>query len=179
MSSIEITERELKVIDEVSKDVNLTQRQISRRVGISLGMVNIILKKLAKKGYIKARQLNGKKIQYILTPKGFAEKARRSYRYLLRTISSIRQIKEEVQQIILKEYEKGQKSFIILGDGELADIVEMSLKDLRKEDLRYRRAAREEDIRDVHSTVLVAELNPDHRFRGKYIDILANITRSI
>jgi len=179
MSRLEITERELKVINEVSKNVNLTQRQISRKVGMSLGMVNIILKKLARKGYVKARQLNGKKIQYILTPRGFAEKARRSYLYFLRTIASVKKIKGEIQEIIQKEYEKGQRSFIILGRGELGDIVEISLRDLNKGDLRYQRVSREEEIKEREATVLVADLSPRRKPKNRYVDILAIITRLI
>jgi len=175
MSHSEITEKELKVIDEVSKDVNLTQRDISRKVGISLGMVNIILKRLTKKGYIKAGQLNGKRIQYILTPKGFAEKTKKSYHYILRTITSLRQMKRKIQEIILKEYESGQREFIILGNGELADIVEISLRSLNKPDIRYKRVSREEEIDSKEATVLAVNPKPGQKKANRYLDILAGI----
>jgi len=71
MNTSEINERELRVIEEVGADKNLTQRKISHSLGLSLGTTNLILKKLVRKGYIKMRQLNRRKIQYILTPKGF------------------------------------------------------------------------------------------------------------
>ena len=86
MNTSEINERELRVIEEVSRDKNLTQRKISHSLGLSLGTTNLILKKLVSKGYIKMRQLNRRKIQYILTPKGFAEKVKKSYRFFLKTI---------------------------------------------------------------------------------------------
>ncbi|MEA3485911.1 MAG: winged helix-turn-helix transcriptional regulator [Candidatus Aerophobetes bacterium] len=176
MSHPEITEKELRVIDEVSKDANLTQRDISRKVGISLGMVNIILKKLAKKGYIKARQLNGKRIQYILTPGGFAEKTKKSYHYILRTITRLRQMKKKIQKIILIEYKKGQREFIILGDGELADIVEISLRSLNKPDIRYKRIAREQEISNKEATILAVNPKPGQKKETRHLDILASIT---
>jgi len=175
MSHQEITERELRIIDEVSKDLSLTQRDISQKAGISLGMVNIILKRLIRKGYIKVRQLNGKRIQYILTPKGFAEKTKKSYHYILRTITSLRRMKGRIQEVILREYERGQRKFIILGDDELADIVEISLRSLNKADIRYKRVAREEQIEDKGATILAVNPKPGSKKSDRYLDILASI----
>ena len=89
MNSSIIGERELKIIEEISQDKNLTQRKISHRLGLSLGMTNIILKRLVSKGYIKVKGLDRRKVQYILTPKGFTEKTKKSYRYFLKTIYSL------------------------------------------------------------------------------------------
>ncbi len=72
-----ISERELRIIEEISRDRNLTQRKISHRLGLSLGMTNLILKRLVNKGYVKVRGLNRRKVQYILTPTGFAEKTKK------------------------------------------------------------------------------------------------------
>jgi DNA-binding MarR family transcriptional regulator len=89
MSSSIIGERELRIIEEISQNQNLTQRKISHKLGLSLGMTNIILKRLASKGYIKVKGLNRRKVQYILTPKGFAEKTKKSYRYFLKEDSAL------------------------------------------------------------------------------------------
>ncbi|NQS89643.1 winged helix-turn-helix transcriptional regulator, partial [Patescibacteria group bacterium] len=64
MNSSIIDERELRIIEEISRDKNLTQRKISHKLGLSLGMTNIILKRLASKGYIKVKELNRRKVQY-------------------------------------------------------------------------------------------------------------------
>ncbi len=123
MNSSTIGERELRIIEEISQNRNLTQRKISRRLGLSLGITNLILKRLASKGYIKVKGLNRRKVQYIITPKGFTEKTKKSYRYFLKTIHSLREMKKKIQQLILVECKKGETHFIILGEGELADIV--------------------------------------------------------
>jgi len=157
MDHSEITERELKVIDEIAKDQSITQREISRRAGMSLGMVNIVLKRLTRKGHIKLRRLNKRSLEYILTPKGFAEKAKKSYWYINRTINSLREIKAKIQILILKEYQRGERKFIILGNSELADIVEISLRDLRKSDLRYTRVSKREKIKEKDALILAAE----------------------
>jgi len=176
MDSSKITERDLKVIDEIAKNQSVTQREISRRAGMSLGMVNIVLKRLTKKGYVKLRKLNKRSLEYILTPKGFAEKAKKSYWYVRRTIDSLKQIKVKIQILILKEYQKGEREFIILGDSELADIVEISLRDLRKGDLRYTRVSEKENIKPRDVLILAAgEKHKASKNNKRWINVLEKI----
>jgi len=179
MNSSIIGERELKIIEEISQDKNLTQRKISHKLGLSLGMTNIILKRLASKGYIKVKELNRRKVQYILTPKGFAEKTKKSYRYFLKTIHSLQEMKKKIQHLVLMEYKKGKTHFIILGEGELADIVELSLKGLNKSELEYIRVSRLEDINGSKAVILLAESKPGFRTSAKtnrYIDVLSALS---
>jgi DNA-binding MarR family transcriptional regulator len=182
MNTSEINERELRVIEEVGRDKNLTQRKISHSLGLSLGTTNLILKKLVRKGYIKTRQLNRRKIQYILTPKGFAEKVKKSYRYFLETIHSLRLMERKIQELVLTEYQKGKTCFIIFGDGELADIIELSLKDLNKSKLEYRRVSRLEDIDSHTAVILLTQTEPELRTldleprTNRWIDVLASIS---
>ena len=100
MNNPGISDRELRIIEEISRDRDLTQRKISYRLGLSLGMTNLILKRLVNKGYVKVKGLDKRKVQYILAPKGFTEKTRRSYRYFLTTIRSLKEMKEKIQELI-------------------------------------------------------------------------------
>ncbi len=184
MNNLGIGERELKIIEEISRDKNLTQRKISHKLGLSLGMTNIILKRLASKGYIKVKGLNRRKVQYILSSKGFAEKTKESYRYFLKTIHSLQEMKKKIQRLVLMEYEQGKTHFVILGEGELADIVELSLKGLNKSELEYRRVSRLEDMIGSKAVILLAESKPEFRIEGlgsgdnKCIDVLATLSGS-
>lgn len=183
MNSSRIDERELGIIEEIRRDKNLTQRKISHKLGLSLGMTNLILKRLVNKGYVKIKGLDKRKVQYILTPKGFAEKTKKSYRYFLKTVHSFKEMKEKIQKLISMEYGKGKTHFIILGDGELADIVELSLKSLNKSDLTYRRASGPEEINSNKAVILLAESKPqikaDLKCRtNRWIDVLAAISSS-
>lgn len=185
MNSSGIGERELKIIEEISREKNLTQRKISHKLGLSLGMTNLVLKRLANKGYIKVKGLNRRKVQYILTPKGFTEKTKKSYRYLLKVIDSLKIMRKKIQQLILMEYEKGKTHFIILGDGELADIIELSLRDLNKSELGYRRVSKIEDIGSNKAIILLAQSKPELktlklglRSTNRWIDVLAAISGS-
>jgi len=130
-------EKEFAVIREISNNYLPDQRTIARKVGISLGITNLIIKRLVRTGYIKIKQLNRKKIQYILTPKGFSEKAKKSYNYTLKTIKQLRAIREGIQELILKEYRNGKTEFIIEGENDLADITELAFKNLAHLNLKY------------------------------------------
>jgi len=173
-----IEDYEFKIIDEIGKDLNTTQRKISRQIGLSLGMTNIVMKKLIAKGYVKVKGLNRRNVQYILTPRGFAEKVRKTHRYLLRTIDTLKTVKEKIQDTVLEYYEKGEKNFIILGKGELADIVEISLRDMEKKDLRYSRAKTSEEINSKNSIILLADRNIQKR-NNRYLNILEVISGKI
>jgi len=143
MSTLE--EREFNFLNIIHQEKNLSQRKLSKKLGISLGLTNIILKRLAKKGYIKIQGLDGRKVRYILTPKGFSEKFKRSYYYTLRTISEIAKIKRKIQELILEEYKKGNKDFIIEGKGELADLIEVVFRQLKLQNVSYRRKDKGKD----------------------------------
>lgn len=169
---------EFKIIDEIGKDLNTTQRRISHQIGLSLGMTNLIMKRLIAKGYVKVKGLNRRNVQYILTPRGFAEKVRKTHRYLLRTIDTLKTVKEKIQDTVLEYYEKGERNFIILGKGELADIVEISLRDIGKRDLRYSRARTPEEVNSKDSIVLLADGSIQKK-NNRYLNILEAISGKI
>ncbi|MBU1026754.1 MAG: winged helix-turn-helix transcriptional regulator [Candidatus Margulisbacteria bacterium] len=123
-----VNENELKIIDEISRESSLTQRELSQKTNLSLGAVNIILKRLVKRGAIKTKNLNPKKVEYMITPIGFSEKAKKSYNYFLKTVNLVKFVKLEIAKIVLEEFNRGQKKFVILGDDDLVDIIELALK---------------------------------------------------
>jgi DNA-binding MarR family transcriptional regulator len=140
---MEISEKEFAVIREISNNHLPDQRLIATRAGISLGLTNLIIKRLIKKGYIKAKQLDRKKIQYLLTPKGFSEKAKKSYNFTLRTIGFFTTIREKLQELITSGCQKGAIEFAISGNDELADIVEFALKNMPDKTVKFSRNSKE------------------------------------
>ena len=169
---------EFKIIYEIGKDLNTTQRKISRQIGLSLGMTNLVIKKLIAKGYVKVKGLDRRRVQYILTPRGFTEKVKKTHRYLLRSIETLKKVKEKIQDTVLEYYEKGERNFTILGKGELADIVEISLRDMGKRDMRYSRARTPEEINSKGSIILLADKSIQKR-NNRYLNILEVISGKI
>lgn len=91
----------LNVLREINGNPEMTQRELSTRLGISLGKINFILKALIQKGLVKAHNFknssNKKAYIYILTPSGIEAKARITYKFLMRKISEFEQLEEQIR----------------------------------------------------------------------------------
>lgn len=122
-----LNEREFELVNIVGAELAANQRELSRQMNLSLGMTNMLLRRLVTKGYIRIKQLDSRKVGYFLTPKGFAEKMRKSVKYTLKTISSIGLIKKQLLEILGSLYTQGHRKFYILGESDFAELVESSL----------------------------------------------------
>jgi DNA-binding MarR family transcriptional regulator len=122
-------EREFELINIIGGDLGSNQRDISRLMDLSLGMTNMLIRRLVTKGYIRISQLNKRKVQYLLTPKGFAEKMRKSVRYTLKTIHSIGLIKRRLASILRPVYEEGVRKFYVVGKSDLAGLIDVVLRE--------------------------------------------------
>jgi EPS-associated MarR family transcriptional regulator len=102
-------EEVLKVLREIKSDPEMTQRDLSVKLGISLGKVNFIMKALIYRGFIKVdnfKKSNNKSAYlYFLTPKGAEEKARITYRFLHRKMQEYEDLEREIR---LLEQEVGE-----------------------------------------------------------------------
>ena len=117
----EIRYRLLKILAE---EPRLGQREMAKRMGISLGKVNFCVSELAVKGWIKITRLKSarKKIPYIymLTPKGLEEKGKLTVRFLRRKLTEY----EEIKKQILELHNEVQQESLDNPKGELNDAVE-------------------------------------------------------
>lgn len=129
MKSDPLNEREFELINIVGAQLANNQRDLSAHMDLSLGTINMLVKRLISKGYIRIKQLNEKKVQYMLTPKGFSEKMQKSVKYTLKTIKSIGLIREHARSLIVDLYEQGHRQFYILGRSDLALLVEIIFRD--------------------------------------------------
>ena len=68
--------RDLRLLEAVHEDSQVTQRGLASKLGIALGLANIYLKRMIHKGYIKCVNVQPNRISYLITPRGIAEKAR-------------------------------------------------------------------------------------------------------
>jgi len=95
-------EETLRVMKEIESNSSLNQRLLSKRLNISLGKINYLLRELVKKGIVKIISFSknpkkAKKLKYVLTPKGLEQKMRLTYYFL--------QVKEKEYNRLKKEYE--------------------------------------------------------------------------
>ena len=134
MTQKTLNEREFELINIIGADLGSSQRDLSRQMDLSLGMTNMLIRRLISKGYIRITQLNKRKVKYLLTPKGFSEKMRKSVKYTLKTIDSIGLIKDRIKRVVEKLYAQGERNFFVLGKSDFALLIEIVFKDLKLKD---------------------------------------------
>ena len=117
----------LNIID--SKE-NPSQREIAKEVGISLGLVNTLLKKCAKNGLIKIERINSRNIKYFLTPAGIKEKTKKTITYVTKSYQTIKEVEAKVLKLALRA-EREEKTLYLYTNqqhDEILDLVSLVLK---------------------------------------------------
>ncbi|MBW1895860.1 MAG: MarR family EPS-associated transcriptional regulator [Deltaproteobacteria bacterium] len=99
----EIRYRLLKILSRESK---MTQRQMAKEMGVSLGKVNYCLSELSKIGVIKVNRFKSAKNKipyaYVLTPKGLEERARVTVSFMKRKIAEFEEIERQIRELALE-----------------------------------------------------------------------------
>jgi len=127
MGNIEDGHRTLRLLEEISKGEPLTQRDLSDRAGVALGLVNSYIKNLVAKGYVKVSAIPKKRYAYYLTPKGFTEKSRLTFAMLQNYTRVFREARREYSALFGAMREAGVKKVMFAGVDEVAEIAYLSL----------------------------------------------------
>lgn len=117
---------QLKLINEIEKGESISQRTISKELGVALGLANALIKKFIKKGFLKLSQAPMKRYAYYITPKGLTEKSRLTAQYLKNSLEFFKTSRVEFEQEFLKIKELSYSNLILVGIGELAEIAIMA-----------------------------------------------------
>ena len=103
-----------RVLALLERNPDITQRDLAKALGISLGGVNYSLRALVEKGMVKAQNFSSsdKKLAYayILTPKGLAEKSMLTARFLKRKMDEYEALRFEIETLQLSLRDKQQSS---------------------------------------------------------------------
>jgi DNA-binding MarR family transcriptional regulator len=118
----------LRLIGEIERDGTSSQRELSRRLNISVGLVNTFLKRLVAKGYFKVKTMPRNRVKYFLTPKGVARKSRLTVEYLHYSLNFYKDIKNLLLSKFSEMEKKQVNSILFLGAGEVADLAYLYLQ---------------------------------------------------
>ncbi|MBN2419825.1 MAG: winged helix-turn-helix transcriptional regulator [Deltaproteobacteria bacterium] len=118
----------LRLMGEIDRYGSLSQRELSRRLNISLGLVNTFLKRLVKKGYFKVKTIPRNRVTYLLTPKGVAEKSKLTVEYLKYSINFYKQIKDLLVKKFREMEAERVSSLLFFGAEEVADLAYLYLQ---------------------------------------------------
>jgi DNA-binding MarR family transcriptional regulator len=102
------------VLTILDREDSPSQREIAKQTGFSVGLVNTLIKKCAKKGLVKIERLNSRNIKYILTPEGIKEKTQKTIDYIKRSYQAIQQLQNRVTELALKHSSEGKEIYLSL-----------------------------------------------------------------
>jgi DNA-binding MarR family transcriptional regulator len=127
-------ERELEILTAIGEGEPLTQRALAQRLGVALGLTNLYLKRLAKKGYIKIAEFPRKpaarkRLRYLLTPRGIVEKTRLTYEHVAYSLNLYRRARQTLREALSHLPGNGMKRIALYGTGEAAELAYLTLKE--------------------------------------------------
>lgn len=122
-------ETELEFLAALEDGDAVTQQALSRRVAVSVGLVNAMVRRSVSKGYLKVREAPYKRYAYYLTPKGFSEKSRLVVEYLSSSLSFFREARQEYSDLMARIRGAGYQTVVLAGAGELCEIAILAAGD--------------------------------------------------
>lgn len=98
-----MNEAEFKTLRELSAEGTVSQRDLSKKVGLSLGSVNYIMKELIKKGYVKTQRFknshNKAAYIYVLTPQGINARVKQTQYFLQIKMNEYERLQKEIEEL--------------------------------------------------------------------------------
>ena len=130
-------DREFALLSEVERTPDTTQRQLAGRLDVSLGVINLLLRSVTRKGYMRMTRATWRRWFYALTPQGIMQRVRLTVAYMGQFLSRY----QTVKQILREELEPlalhAESRVAIYGTGEFAELVYLALKDLEIEEMDF------------------------------------------
>src|SRR3990172_8405329 len=123
-------QRDLQLLNEIESSDVVTQRGLAKRLGIALGLINLYLKRLAKKGHIKVVNIQKNRIRYLITAKGITEKSRLTYEYMQYSLQLYRQACAVLRARFRALAEQGRKRLVFFGVGEAAELAYLCVREM-------------------------------------------------
>jgi DNA-binding MarR family transcriptional regulator len=121
--------RALRLMAEIATEEPISQRELSSRLGIALGLVNSYLKNLVGKGFVRVKNFPRNRYAYLLTPQGIAEKSRLAYQHLGYFSSLYTIARQDYLALFRSLHGQGVQKVAFCGVDEVAEIAYLSLKE--------------------------------------------------
>lgn len=119
----------LLLLEEISKEEPLSQRELSKRLDIALGLVNSYVKNMISKGYVRVTSFPRNRYHYLLTPKGITEKSRLTYQHLHYFTNLYTTARRDYRELFDNLKRNGIRRVIFCGVDEVAEIAYLSLQE--------------------------------------------------
>jgi DNA-binding MarR family transcriptional regulator len=121
--------RDLQLLEALEQVSSITQRTLATRLGMALGLTNLYVKRLIRKGYVKCVTVSPNRLIYSLTPKGVARKARLTYEFMKYSLDFYRDARQHLRRS-LEQAVAQRKRVAIYGTGDAAELVFLLIRDM-------------------------------------------------
>ena len=119
-----------QILSQLENGDGVSQRTLSRSLGIALGLTNLLIRKLVHRGFIRIIHVKPNRVRYLLTPAGIAEKARMSREILEHNVRFYKQARDRIRQSFERLSAEcagdpssgAEKRIVFYGAGEVAEI---------------------------------------------------------
>ena len=119
-------ERELRILEVLEDNPETTQASLAAQLGVAIGSVNWYLKRLIKKGYVKATKMERRRLKYFVTPKGLAIKAKLTSQYMEVSLRVYRELRQAAQETLAQVQKKGYTAVKSDGKNEAMEIFRLT-----------------------------------------------------
>ncbi len=117
------------ILQSLENGEQTSQRQLSSQLGINVASINFALKKLTKRGFVKMLGANPRRMQYILTPKGIAEKTQLAYKFFDRNFHFYKAVRKDVEDKIGSIQFNNKKRVALYGVTDLMELAYLVIQD--------------------------------------------------
>ena len=103
------------IADTLEKEPQASQRVLAQNAGMSIGLMNAVLKRFAERGWIMLTNVNLRKLSYAITPAGISELTARSHAFARRTFALANDYNQVLCQLVNDAAKSGKKEVVLYG----------------------------------------------------------------
>lgn len=142
-------EKIIKVLNVLDEEEDPSQRDIAYKTGISLGLINTLLKECDEEGLIEIKRLNSRNIKYILTPKGIEKITKTTINYVKESYKLIKKVKKKIKELTFENIKKEKKIYILKEkEDEIYNLVKNTLNNIS---INYNIIEKKEEIKNLNN----------------------------
>lgn len=119
-------EREIDLLQAISQDETATQANLATELGMAVGSVNWYIKRLIRRGYLKATRMDRTRLRYNMTPEGLEVLRRRATQYVKDSLKVYKDLRKDAKAFIAMLMAQGIESVHVDGEDEALDIFRLS-----------------------------------------------------
>ena len=104
------------IADTLKEEPMASQRVLAENAGMSIGLMNAVIKRFVERGWIMLTNVNLRKFSYAITPAGIAELTARSQTFAKRTFAIANKYNETLCQAVSDAKKEGKNKLVLYGN---------------------------------------------------------------